>query len=162
MTEIDEAARKDFPKKPDNFEEIAQEHSKQMLEIINEVGVVDLERFGEDAARNAALVVMHSSHEVQQKYLELLDKSDKSNIYGRGYAYLKDRVLVSEKGYQLYGTQMKVLNDKGDLALNPIFDIEHIEQRRLEIGLEPFTEYVASVEKMTGKKLVALEPVGVT
>lgn len=157
MVDTDQEARKDYPKKKAGVAELNKQHSDQIAKIIDEFGVIDVERFGEETARNAAMIVQHSSLEVKQRYLKLQEDFDQTKIYKRGYVYLKDRILIAEGKPQLYGTQMKVLNKQGDLAFNPIEDFENIDDRRAEMGLETFEEYLNSVEKNLGKRPAILE-----
>lgn len=157
MVNEDQKIRSSFPKKPADIDRLNSEHTDIIKEIIAEFGVIDSERFGEETARNASLIIQHSTHELRKKYISMQEKLPLQKIYKRGFAYMKDRVLVEENKPQLYGTQMKVLNKEGDLAFNPINDFSNIDNRRKEIGLEPFQEYLLVVKKNTGKTPSILE-----
>ena len=60
-------------------------------------------------------------------------------------AYLEDRVRVNTGRGQIYGTQFReTRNEEGIVVAyepKPIEDIEHLDDRRISVGLEPFEEY---------------------
>ena len=60
-------------------------------------------------------------------------------VSGQEFALLQDRVLVHQNKLQLYGTQLNILD--GELVFDPIFDEEHVDKRRAEVGLPPLDEY---------------------
>ena len=152
MVKEHEEVRKSFPIKKLEMDHLDEEHAKIIEKLIEEFGVIDTERFGGDAAKNASLIVQHSTPAIRKKYVELQDILPKNKIYKRGYVYMKDRMLVDENKPQLYATQLKILNSQGDLAFNPIEDFANIDKRRIEMGLEPFEAYVKMIETKTGKK----------
>ncbi len=56
------------------------------------------------------------------------------------YALLQDRVLVGQGKMQIYGTQP--YHDSTGYYMNPIEDVDNVDKRRAEIGLQPLAEYV--------------------
>jgi len=57
-----------------------------------------------------------------------------------------DRVLTQDKQKQIYGSQFQT-NEDGKTFLLPVEDIEHIDERRAAMGMEPFSEYRKNFEK---------------
>lgn len=62
-------------------------------------------------------------------------------------AYLEDRIAVGEGKPQIYGTQF-CTNSSGKLIPHPITDIENVDRRRRDVGLEPLLEYQKKLEEM--------------
>jgi hypothetical protein len=62
-------------------------------------------------------------------------------------AYLDDRVRVGMGEPQSYGTQFGEDAD-GRFGPEPIENPEHLDERRAEVGMEPFAEYEARMRKM--------------
>lgn len=60
----------------------------------------------------------------------------------RELAFLRDRTLVNEGRKQVYGTQTAGVKDGSPLPW-PCEDPEHMDERRAEVGIAPFDEYVA-------------------
>jgi len=65
----------------------------------------------------------------------------------RGHlAYLTDRVRVNEGREQVFGTQMGGF-EGGVPVPRPIEDRQGLDERRAEVGLEPFDGYVRRFAK---------------
>ncbi|MCX4826519.1 NUDIX domain-containing protein [Streptomyces sp. NBC_01142] len=61
-------------------------------------------------------------------------------------ALLEDRVRVAQGRPQVYGTQL-LADEAGELSPAPIWDAERVEQRRLEVGLEPMQDYLRACRR---------------
>ena len=93
---------------------------------------------GEDGAHAAWLLAQHADHDpaFQRECLDLLqvaagqEDASKSNL-----AYLTDRVLLKERGKQIYGTQFNGTEPQ------PIEDPENVDELRAAAGLVPLEEY---------------------
>ncbi|UPZ17994.1 DUF6624 domain-containing protein [Flavobacterium humidisoli] len=101
---------------------------------------------GEETALNFWLIVQHCDNDVdfQEKVLHAMKKElrDK-NVSARNYAYLYDRVKKNKNEKQFYGTQM-VWDTNGIHSLYPVKDIQNLNKRRKNFGLEPIEDYIKS------------------
>lgn len=125
-------------------------HLPRAKAILKEYGWPGVLLVGEEGSHAFWLLVQHAPDApFQNRALELLEKAvalqDASMI---DYAYLKDRVLMQSDKDQIYGTQLNK-----DLSFYPIADKEHVNERRLAIGLSTLEEYHLEIKKMYGNKL---------
>jgi hypothetical protein len=97
---------------------------------------------GREGLQTLFLVIQHSTIEVQEKYLPVIEKLTHENeIRTDDFVLLKDRVLVREGKPQLYGSQVKT--DSTGLSYPfPIVDEPHVNVRRKELGLTPLEDYL--------------------
>ncbi|MGH3260007.1 MAG: DUF6624 domain-containing protein [Streptosporangiaceae bacterium] len=90
----------------------------------------------------AELLAQHADRDpgLQQAFLDALRSAVAAGEASPAHlAYLEDRVRVHAGQPQLYGTQFT--SEGGELAPYPIEDPEHLDERRAEVGLEPFAAY---------------------
>lgn len=91
------------------------------------------------------MIIQHADRdkEWQQSQLENVEIAvKKGDLDGQSYAYLYDRIQVNNGEKQLYGTQFsKVDPVSKTVELAPTEDIEHLDERRMEIGLMPIEMY---------------------
>ena len=91
------------------------------------------------------MLAQHSDLDVafQRQARKLLVASVKANIAApRDLAYLSDRIAVTEKRPQEYGTQF-TQTDRCHLLLGPVDDMALANRRRRAIGLPTVEAYVA-------------------
>lgn len=106
--------------------------------------------WGPDPDSQAWLLVQHADQEpeFQKEVLRRLEKLHKvKETSGSNYAYLFDRIAASffdpsKRRPQRYGTQ-GVCQARGHWEPLQIEDLDHVDQRRAEVGLGPLREYVA-------------------
>jgi hypothetical protein len=94
------------------------------------------------------LLVQHCDRDIefQKTCLHLLTEAViAEDAPKRHLAYLTDRVLVNEGLPQLYGTQ--ILFKDGQLIPYPIEQPGQLAERRAEMELEPFEDYLSTVHK---------------
>lgn len=121
-------------------------HGDRLKEIMEEYGWPTADLVGEDAARAAWLIAQHADRQldVQRRALQLLEQAVAVGKAGpRELAFLRDRTLVNEGRKQIYGTQIAGVKDDGSPIPWPCEDPERMDERRAEVGIEPFAEYVA-------------------
>lgn len=83
----------------------------------------------------AFVVVQHADLDYQLRYLPLIEESvRKKEVPMNIFAMLEDRILIRQGKGQKYGTQ-SFTNDQGVSELLPVDDGEHLNERRLAIGL---------------------------
>jgi hypothetical protein len=122
-------------------------NASRLKEIIETYGWPGRDIAGEEGSRAAWLILQHSigDPEFQRRGLDLV-----RGAAGRGdadaleVAMLDDRIRVFEGRPQRYGTQFD-WDAHGEMSPYPIEDIEHIDDRRREVGLEPLAERIASM-----------------
>lgn len=121
-------------------------HGDRLKEIMDELGWPTADLVGEDAARAAWLIAQHADRQldVQRQALRLLEEAVAAGRAGRReLAFLLDRTLVNEGRPQRYGTQIASVRD-GSPVPWPCDEPERMDERRAEVGIAPFDEYVAT------------------
>ena len=151
MAQSDQSIRNDIAKigwnapPPELLEKlrlIDAKNTKRLKEIIEQHAWVNENLVGRSGVSAAFLIVQHSSDlKFQEAMLPHLKRSflNGEGVSGQEFALLQDRVLVHQNKLQLYGTQLNILD--GELVFDPIFDEEHVDKRRAEVGLPPLDEY---------------------
>lgn len=119
--------------------------SKKLITILDNYGWLGKSRVGNTANQTIWLTIQHSDLKTQEKYLPLLKESVKNGeSEGWHLAFLEDRILMRNKKKQIYGTQAVWDNDLKKNKIWPIEDVKNVNQRRIQLGLEPIEEYVKS------------------
>lgn len=117
------------------------------LKIIDKYGWLGKSRVGNTANQALWLVIQHAELAKQEKYLPMLKESvEMGESEGWNQAFLEDRILMRKKKNQIYGTQAAWDKTTGKMKIYPIDDVENVNRRREQIGLEPIEEYA----KMNG------------
>ncbi len=112
------------------------------LRILEEYGWIGKSRVGDKANQGLWLVIQHADIATQETYLPLLRKSvEMGESEGWHLAFLEDRILMRNKKNQIYGSQTIWDKEIGKLRIYPIDDVENVNKRREQIGLEPIEEY---------------------
>ncbi len=99
---------------------------------------------GDEGAQAAWLLAQHADRDpgLQQAFLDALREAVAAGDASPSHlAYLEDRVRINAGEPQLYGTQFT--QEGGELAPHPIEDPDRLDERRAEVGLEPFAAYEA-------------------
>lgn len=117
----------------------------KLTQILKKHGWLGKSRVGNNANQAIWLIMQHSKLETQEKYLPLL-KESVANGESEGWhlAFLEDRVLMYNKIKQKFGTQSVWDNKLKRNKIYPIEDVENVNQRRQELGLESIEEYAES------------------
>ena len=142
------------PKAAMEYRRIDTQNTERLRQILAEYGWPGKSLVGEQGAHDAWLIAQHADHDpaFQRQALELLaEAAAHGEAKPRGLAYLTDRVRVNEGREQVFGTQMRP--DENGLPIPaPIEDREGLDERRAEVGLEPFEQYVRGFEEEFGSK----------
>ncbi|MBD0672165.1 DUF6624 domain-containing protein [Streptomyces sp. CBMA156] len=120
-------------------------HGDRLAEIMAEHGWPTERTLGAEAARAAWLVAQHADRQldVQRRAAALLGEAvARGEASARDLAFLRDRLAVNEGREQRYGTQIGAVAD-GRPVPWPCEDPERLDERRAEVGIEPFDEYTA-------------------
>ena len=95
-------------------------------------------------SRNAMWTILqHSS--VLEEYLNILKKAkERGEIDAIQFAFSEDRVLLEKFGYQKYGTQYQIIDNK--VIFPNLQDTVNVDLFRKEIGLETLNDYRKEIE----------------
>lgn len=122
---------------------INAENLSRIQEIIDEQGWPKKSDVKGSAAQTVFLVIQHSDFETQKKYLPIMQEAaDAGEAEWSALALLIDRVNLKEGKKQIYGSQLKRLED-GSYIVNDLFEPEYVNQRRKQVGLGPIEDYVS-------------------
>ena len=127
---------------------------ERLRQIISRHGWPGRSLVGDRGAHDAWLIAQHADHqpEVQRQALKLLAEAvADGEATARELAYLTDRVRVNEGREQLFGTQMRP-DENGAPIPAPVEDPERVDERRAEVGLEPFDQYVRGFARRFERK----------
>jgi hypothetical protein len=123
-------------------------HGGRLAEIMAEHRWPVTRMVGPAAAVSAWKLAQHADRqlEVQRRALTLLAEAVAAGEASpRELALLRDRVLVNEGQKQIYGTQIAGVRDGAPVPW-PCVDPERLDERRAEVGLEPFAVHVTRTE----------------
>lgn len=126
------------------FRRVDGENTERLRRILAEHGWPGKSLVGEQGAHDAWLIAQHADHDpvFQRQALDLLMEAvARGEARPRELAYLTDRVRVNEGREQVFGTQMRP-DENGMPVPRPIEDPERLDERRAEVGLEPFDQYL--------------------
>ncbi|MGW1846082.1 DUF6624 domain-containing protein [Streptomyces sp. NPDC001966] len=138
-------ANSDDPAEQLAWRRLTARHGDRLGEIMDEYGWPTAELVGEEAASAAWLIAQHADRQldVQRRALRLMERAVAAGSAGpRELAFLRDRTLVNEGRKQVYGTQIAGVKDGAPVPW-PCEEPERMDELRVEVGIEPFDEYVA-------------------
>ncbi|MFD8598126.1 DUF6624 domain-containing protein [Kitasatospora sp. NPDC059646] len=138
-------ANSDDPAEQLAWRRLTAQHADRLSALMDVHGWPTADLVGADAARAAWLIAQHADRQldVQRRALRLMEQAVADGRAGaRELAFLRDRTLVNEGRKQVYGTQIAGVRD-GSPVPWPCEDPERMDERRAEVGIPPFAEYVA-------------------
>ncbi len=113
--------------------------------IFKEYGFPTKDLIGRDAMQGVFLIIQHADRdkEWQKNQLPNLEiAAKKGDLPKQNYAFLYDRIKVNEGSPQRYGSQFEnVDREKGITQLRETEKIEHLDDRRREMGMMPIDMY---------------------
>ena len=114
-------------------------------QLIAERGFPTLSKLGYKCCDHAALIAQHSPPEYLHWFLEQAQAAaDSGDFIPSWIAYMTDRDLDHQNKPQLYGTQG--LTRDGLTGMYLIKDIEHLNERRRNMDLEPIEDYLPHMD----------------
>ncbi|WP_139793916.1 DUF6624 domain-containing protein [Reichenbachiella faecimaris] len=115
-------------------------HLRYVVAVLAEHGWLGTSVIGKKANISLFLAIQHApSDQVRERYYPMLEASAKRGESSRSQmATMKDRILVNKKQPQVYGTQWNYVDDKQ--VLFPLEDVNSVNEKRVEVGLEPLSE----------------------
>lgn len=150
MIKADQKVRTNEATSLEELHRVDKQNTARLKEIVLKHGWIAISRFGTEAAKQAFFLVQHADLDIEfQKYcLNMMNHLPDGEVSKRNIAYLTDRVMVAERGIQRYGTQF---DDRGGyIVLIPVEDLEHLDELRKQMCMEPMEEYIAIHAKSTG------------
>jgi hypothetical protein len=125
-------------------ERINKENQEELEDLIKLKGWPKISNVGVEAASAAFLVIQHSDHEKQKKYIPVIKKlcNEKEANCG-SYALMYDRIQTSENKPQKYGSQVRFNEEMNKYELYPLLDETKVDIWRNEVGLGPLANYLA-------------------
>ena len=133
----------------EQMKEIDAESTDFIIKILSEFGFPTISKVGKKPSFHAWKLVQHSPDpKLQEKYLALMEEN-LEDVNKRDFAYLKDRVLLSQGKQQIYGTQFNKVDDGRYVPIN-LWDIENVNARRKEVELDSLEENIARMTKLYG------------
>jgi hypothetical protein len=115
----------------------------KVTRIIDKHGWPGIDKVGQQGASTVFLVIQHSDAETRAKYLPMMRQAVKDGKANGGeLALLEDRIALEQGRKQIYGSQI-MRNEDGSYSVLPLEDPDHVDKRRLEVGLPPLRDYVS-------------------
>lgn len=134
---------------------VSVENATWLKATVAEKGWPERSRVGADGAKAAWVIVQHADHDpaFQAEMLPLIETAARRGEADfADYALLTDRVLLAQGKPQRYGSQFKE-NADGIFELQPTADMDGLDARRREVGLQPLAAYKAVLAEMYGKQV---------
>jgi hypothetical protein len=144
----DQAVRKD-PARRKEMPSVGADNTNYVRALVQELGWIDIRRFGELASGNAIILVQHSLD--LPLMLSVLPEIER-DFKPRGpdallFAIVYDR-LENELGRkQRFGTQLGE-DAQGQPMFIPLESVDKVDEFRKELGLPPLAEYLALASKV--------------
>lgn len=114
----------------------------RLREIVRTYGWPVQSKVGREAAGAAWIIAQHSGADVLHEMLPKMKiAADNDELDKSLYATSVDRVLIQDGKKQLYGTQFDTNNGKCEPL--PIEDPQHVEERRIKMGMPMLREYAS-------------------
>lgn len=122
-------------------------HAEQLQSILKSYGVPTFDMVGPEAAGHFVTMIQHQSPQMRELVLPALSADVKvGQADPESYALVYDLSQVDKGKEQRFGERLVCVSGKFQEA--PIEDVEHVDQRRAEIGLmriELYADLIARV-----------------
>lgn len=116
-----------------------------LKKLFREYGFLGFEEVGKQGSSNFWLMMQHCDRDpvFQEEVLSEMKKHiERKNANPSNYAYLIDRVSVNTYKPQVYGTQMKLNQNRISYEPQTVIEPENLNKRRAEVGLSTIEEYI--------------------
>ena len=119
---------------------VDQENQGALLAMLPPEGWFAISRYGADGEDAAYRVVLHGDIDLWRRFAPVVGRfAAVGEANGGHYALLSDRLAVHEGRPQAYGSQVTCTD--GVYQPYPIDDPEHLDERRLKLGLTPYAVF---------------------
>lgn len=132
--------------------EIDRENTAWLTETVDQYGWPTVSLVGKEASYSSWLLIQHADLdlEFQRRCLSLMQQAPANEVDPTNIAYLEDRILGSENKPLKYGTQYRRSLDGQSWILMEIEDIEHVDERRADMGLPTLAENMRQINTPEG------------
>ena len=150
MVTDDQAVRTTSVFSDSKMKQIDEKHYPELLRIYEKYGWPRISVVGKEASGEYWLLVQHQNLAFQKRVLPALQRAVESGEASKvNYAYLYDRVMISEGKPQHWGTQGDCKDGKP--VIQPVDDPVGLEQRRNELQLQPLDKYLEMLATQCAK-----------
>jgi len=119
-----------------------------LLKILPPEGWFAISRYGAAGEEAAYQIVLHSGLDDWRRFAPAVGRyAAIGEANGGHYALLYDRLAVHEGAPQRYGSQMTCVD--GVYKPFPIEDPDHLDERRIKLGLTPYADYLKTFNGRT-------------
>jgi hypothetical protein len=117
----------------------------KVKKILDERGWLGSDIIGNQGNTTLFLVIQHSDHETQDKYLpKMRDAVANGNAHAVHLALLEDRVALGKGEKQIYGSQVGRDQETSEYYVLPLIDPDNVDKRRAEVGLGSIEDYISN------------------
>jgi len=135
------ASRNEQEQKERREKAIATDSTDYLVKLVQEVGWIDVARFGERASVQATIMIKHTANlPFMIAVLPYVERDLKHTGDGQTYAVLYDAVQLALGKKQRYGTQIGY-DAKGAPYILPLEDPAKVDDYLKEIGVYPLSKY---------------------
>lgn len=121
-------------------------HSKNIIRIKEILALYDWPPkavIGVQGNNTICNVLQHADQETRESYIPQMKQAVLDGELGvRWLVRAEDRLATDKGELQIYGGQMKYYPETKSFNVWPVFEPEHIDARRAEIGLEPIEQFL--------------------
>ena len=118
-------------------------NEKKIIDMLESQGWPGEDRVGEQGSLTICNVIQHADNEIRLKYLPMMKEAVKAKkLHPRFLVRAEDRIATESGQLQIYGGQMKYYPETKSFNVWPVYDPINIDKRRVEIGLQPISEYL--------------------
>ncbi|MFN7181264.1 MAG: DUF6624 domain-containing protein [Planctomycetota bacterium] len=148
--EADQAVRTNLQKAVKS-KEVDRSNSNWLIRLVRKIGWIDVKRFGEEASKNAFLIVQHSRNvRLMLAVLPEIEKDVKAGLMDpQSFSLLYDRTKLYLAQKQRYGTQI-ITTATGKRVIPAVESKDKIDDYRSAIGLFPLSLYLQILKRVTG------------
>ena len=115
-----------------------------VTKILDKHGWLGKDEVGSTANQTLFLVIQHADHETQEKYLPMMREAVKNKKASKSdLALLEDRTALGRGELQIYGSQIGMDPQTGEMYVMPLKDPETVNERRQEMNLGTIENYIS-------------------
>jgi hypothetical protein len=134
-----------------------ERHGDRLWEILDDYECWPGRRLVDADGEEAAWIIAQRAvfdPGLQRRCLEMLEMAVAAgDAPPAHYALLLDRVCMADGKDQLYGSQFVRTEDGQSVAPWPIEDVEHVDERRLRVGLTPLAEQAREMREQYHRRV---------
>ena len=117
----------------------------KVTKLLDKYGWLSAQDVGEKGNSALFLVIQHADRKTWEKYVPVMrDAVKRKHANAADLAKLEDRLALEQGKKQLYGTQLGRDKTTNRYYVFPIEDPDHLDARRIEMGLDSMRVYVSA------------------